>query len=298
VPGLVTGLVLGYTPGLIWNAGHYWDSFRYLVPGAPPGASDPDAPGAGARFLGLVWEHWPILLGYDPGYPRAWDLLVRALAMLAVAVALVSVAAAVRVAWKQPRGAVCALLALVLMNSAIVFLALPQVPAYPRYLLFLMTPLPILLARSFGDGWRRAVLLVLIGFGALGSLAQWPSAVRSDTRWRGFVNDLERAGVRWCYTDFYLAAKVNFISEERIICSAKLGPTTTEYFFEHREQVEAAPDAAFIAVNRTHAGKLERRLGRLGVSYERRDLMKPVLLRLSRKVDPEDLFPGREFPWR
>ena len=23
-----------------------------------------------------------------------------------------------------------------------------------------------------------------------------------------------------------------------------------------------------------------------------------VLLRLSRKVDPEELFPGREFPWR
>jgi hypothetical protein len=26
--------------------------------------------------------------------------------------------------------------------------------------------------------------------------------------------------------------------------------------------------------------------------------MKPVLLRLSRKADPSDLFPDREFPWR
>jgi hypothetical protein len=51
-------------------------------------------------------------------------------------------------------------------------------------------------------------------------------------------------------------------------------------------------------VNATGAEKLERRLERLGVTYERRDLMKPVLLRLSRKVDPSELFPDREFPWR
>ena len=53
-----------------------------------------------------------------------------------------------------------------------------------------------------------------------------------------------------------------------------------------------------VAVNGTAAEKLERRLQRLGVPYERRDLMKPVLLRLSRKVEPEELFPGREFPLR
>jgi hypothetical protein len=51
-------------------------------------------------------------------------------------------------------------------------------------------------------------------------------------------------------------------------------------------------------VNRTSAGRLERRLQALGVGYERQELMKPVLLRLSRKVDPEEIFPGREFPWR
>jgi hypothetical protein len=53
-----------------------------------------------------------------------------------------------------------------------------------------------------------------------------------------------------------------------------------------------------VAVNQTAARRLERRLAELGVSYERRDLMKPTLFGLSRKVDPEELFPGREFPWR
>jgi len=92
--------------------------------------------------------------------------------------------------------------------------------------------------------------------------------------------------------------KISFLSEEHLTCSSKLGPILTEYFFEYRQRVEAAPDAALVAVNTTAAEKLERRLERLGVTYERRDLMKPVLLRLSRKVDPSELFPDREFPWR
>ena len=37
--------------------------------------------------------------------------------------------------------------------------------------------------------------------------------------------------MRACYTDFYLATKINFASGESVTCSAKLGPTTTEYFF-------------------------------------------------------------------
>jgi hypothetical protein len=119
-----------------------------------------------------------------------------------------------------------------------------------------------------------------------------------DARWRGFVAELEREGVRFCYTDFFLATRINFLSGERVVCSAKLGPFTTEYFFAYRERVERAPAAALVPVNRTAAARLERRLAELGVTFERRDLVKPVLLRLSRKVDPEELFPGREFPIR
>ena len=61
---------------------------------------------------------------------------------------------------------------------------------------------------------------------------------------------------------------------------------------------EAADEAAFITVNRHAAKRLERRFGELGVGYERVDMIKPVLLRLDRKLDPEDVFPWREFPWR
>jgi len=180
----------------------------------------------------------------------------------------------------------------------VAWLALPQIAGNPRYLQFLMASLPVFLAMALDAPGRRWIMVVLVAFGAAGSLAQFPGAARSDAQWRRFVADLEAEGVRWCETDFHLATKLNFLSQERLVCSAKLGPITTEYFFDYRRQVDAAPEAALVAVNPTAAEKLERRLERLGVSYERRDFMKPVLLHLSRKVDPEELFPGREFPLR
>lgn len=131
----------------------------------------------------------------------------------------------------------------------------------------------------------------------MGSLAQLPGTARADTRWRGFVSALEAASVRHCYTDFYLATKINFLSGERVICTAKLGPTTTEYFFDYRRTVEGAKDGALVAVNATAARRLEERLMALGVAFRRLDLMKPVLLP-ARKVDPEELFPNRDFPLR
>ena len=194
------------------------------------------------------------------------------------------------------------LLLFALLNVGVVLLALPHVPGNPRYLLFLMSVVPVLLAEVFGQGSlrapRTALLGVLIATGALASLAQVPPTLVQDARWRGFVSALERDGVRHCYSDFFLATRINFLSAERVVCSAKLGPFTTEYFFAYRAAVEQAPAAALIPVNRTAAARLERRLAELGVTFERRDLVKPVLFRLSRKVDPEELFPGREFPIR
>jgi hypothetical protein len=161
-----------------------------------------------------------------------------------------------------------------------------------------MAVVPVLIAEACAGRLGRIVLALLVGANAVASLAQALPTIEADRHWRALVAGMEEAGVRWCYTDFYLATKINFLSAEAITCSAKLGPTTTEYFFRFRDEVESAPAAALVAVNATAADKLARRLDRLGVSYERRDLMKPVLVRLSRKVDPEELFPDREFPRR
>jgi len=241
-----------------------------------------------------------VLMGYDTGYGPVVSGLLAALAWLGVAAALFAAGRAAHRAWRERSWPLGVLLLFAAANLGIALVALPHVPGNPRYILFLMSVVPVFLADAFGEGsrWRLLVLGLLIATGALASFAQVPPTLRQDARWRQFVADLEREGVRFCYTDFFLATRVNFLSQERIVCSAKLGPTTTEYFFEYRERVEQAPEAAFIAVNRTSAGRLESKLQGLGVTYERRDLMKPVLLRLSRKVDPEELYPGRSFPMR
>jgi hypothetical protein len=298
---LAFGSTLGYVPGLLWNAANGWLSFQYLLPGeARAGETGLGVLAAdlGAKLWAMLVDGWPVLLGYDSGYGPALDGLLRTVGWLGVAAATVATVRFARRTCRARSWPLATLLLFAALNVVVALLALPHVPGIPRYLLFLMSVLPVFLADAFGTGWRRLVLLVLIAAGALSSFAQVPGTLRKDARWRDFVADLQEEGVRWCYTDFHLATLINFVSQEAVVCTAKLGPVTTEYFFAYREQVERAPEAAFVAVNRTSAAKLGRRLKGLGVSYERRDLMKPVLLRLNRKVDPEELFPGREFPWR
>lgn len=295
-PAAALGFVLGDWPGLLWNAVHEGESFQYLLPGRVAHGAAGAGPGLAARAWGLIADHGLVLLGYDPGYPAIADLALKALAVLAVVVAAVATVAAAREAGRRRSAELGLLLVFTAVNVLVALLALPLIEGNPRYLQFLMAPLPIFIARLLDAPRRRWLMALLVAFGAAGSLAQVPGAVRADTQWRRFVADLEAEGVRWCETDFHLATKINFLSQERVVCSSRLGPATTEYFEDYRRQVDAAPEAALIAVNTTAAEKLERRLERLGVSYERRDLMKPVLLRLSRKVDPEELFPGRGSP--
>lgn len=297
-PAAVLGFALGAAPSLLWNAANGWASFHYLLPGGTPVGEAGEGPGLAARALGLLADQAPVLLGYDPGYPPAADVAMKVLAFAAVALTFSGLVAAARAATRERCHVLRVLLVLAAVNVTVALWALPYIPGNPRYLLFLVAPIAVVLARLLRATAARPVFAILVAFGALGSLAQAPGALAADARWRGLVHDLEREGVRWCYTDFYVGTKVNFLSEERVVCSAKLGPTTTEYFFAYREQVERAPEAAFIAVNEDNADKLERRLAHLGVTGERRDLMKPVLLRLSRKVDPAELFPDRQFPLR
>lgn len=294
------GSFLGAAPALLWNAANGWQTLGYFVPGKARGieaSAGAVLGGLGSKLVAMVTGDWPVLMGYDLGYEPPLDWLLLALGWLGVAAAVVAVARAARAAARTRSRPLVVLLLFVATTLAVVAVTLPHVPGNPRYLVCLMSVLPALIAEAFGRGRRRLVLLVLVAGSALASLAQLPDAARADARWRTFVADLEAEPVRFCYTDFHLAARINFLSGERVICSAKLGPTTTEFFVDYRSRVEAAPEAALVPVNRTAAARLERRLQELGVAHERRELMKPVLLP-ARKVDPEELFPGREFPLR
>jgi len=287
-PPAAAGWTVGYLPGLLWNAQNGWESMLYVLPGGPKVGALEQGPGLASRAFDMVREQGPVLLGYDFGYGHGLDILMRVLAWGAMLVAAVAVARSLPLALRRPKSPLRVLLLFTASNIAIALFALPEVQGNPRYLLFLMAPLPILLAWSLAGA--RLLMALLVVFGMLGSLGQAPANLRSDAKWRRFVASLRAEGVRFCYTDFFLASKINFLSQGQIVCSSKLGPTTTEYFAEYRTRVESAPEAALSAVNPTAADKLERRLGRLGVGYQRQNLMKPVLLRLTRKVEPEELY--------
>jgi hypothetical protein len=287
LPRLVLGLALGYLPGILWNAQNDWFSLGYLAAGAHQDRPV-DPLGFPSRIPPMVTDHWPILMGYRGGPPTGMAALGLGLAWGGILLVLLAVAAALRRVVRKPRSADSVLLAFAGVNVALVLLGSEHIPGNPRYLLFLMAPIPVLLASASESRPWRLALGVLVAFGTLGSLADQPAALRTDDRWRTFVTALESEPVRFCHTDFYIAAKINFLSEERIVCSSRLGPTYADYF-RFRERVDRAAEADLIPINRTRAARIESRLRALGVAYERVDLMKPVLLRLSRKIDPEEL---------
>jgi hypothetical protein len=287
LPFLALGFVAGDLPGLLWNAANDWFSFGYLLTGAHQ-----DRPVAAAAFytriVPMVTDHWPILLGYDSWYPPVLDALSRCAAWGAVAATIMAVGASALRARQGPAGVLAVLLVFTAVNLGLALVGAEHIPGNPRYLLFLMAAIPVFVAVTFGRGPWRIVLGVLIAFGVVGSLATLAPSAVTDLRWRTFVSGLEAEGVRFCHTDFYLAARINFLSGERVLCSSRLGPTFSDYF-HYAERIDSAPAVDLIPINRTRATKIEARLKALGVSYERRDLMKPVLLRLSRKVDPAEL---------
>jgi hypothetical protein len=294
------GAVVGWLPALLWNAGHGWESLRYLVPGLQPVGESARSP-LGERLAGLLADHAPILSGYAGGPTPALDALAWGLAWIAaigaVGALLLGLADAARTspAARETRlalGWLCA------ANVMVALLALPYLPGNPRYLLFLATPLAVFLGCAAARLRFGALTLgALIVFGALGTFDQARAKLASERDWRTLAAGVEAAGVRHCYSDFYVGTKLNFLTEERVICSAKLGPTLTEYFFEYRRQVDRAPAAAYVATSWAQARKLQRRLARVGVAQHTLPLPKPVLLP-ARKVDPAELFPGRAFPMR
>jgi hypothetical protein len=305
---LGAGWLVGYAPGAIWNATHGGESFRYLVPGLQPVGEGPPVT-LGQRVHGLLFDHLPILMGDHGGASDASAMLARALAwgaLLVLALGLFGVLRAL--AWSrtgtlaaEPRRARAALLLLGLVNLGVATLALPYLPGNPRYLLFLATPAAVLVGTVVAH-WRRAgpaLLVVMLVFGAWGSAEQARLKLAADRDWRRLAAGLMQTGAGYCYSDFYIATKLTFLTGERVLCTSKLGPTTTEYFFEYRSAVEQAPRAAYVATTGANGDKLARRLERLGVTFRRRDdLMKPLLFELSRKVDPQELFPERSFPMR
>ncbi len=144
------------------------------------------------RAWSLLSDHAVVLAGYDHGYEGAADLALRVAAIVALAA----------VAWAAVRGrsaassspALRAVLWLALVNVVVAVTALPHIPGNPRYLLFSILTVAVLLARLAAERWGRPLLAALVIAGAVGSWAQAPGTLRADAQWRRFVADLRGRG--------------------------------------------------------------------------------------------------------
>ena len=138
-----------------------WESFHYLVPGAArtdeAGAAGlaAVASGLGEKLRLMVTDHWPVLMGYDTGYGPAVDGLLAALSWLGVAAALFAAAWTARRAWRERSWPLASLLLFAATNLAVALVALPHVPGNPRYILFLMSVVPVFLADALGEAPSR-----------------------------------------------------------------------------------------------------------------------------------------------
>ena len=104
----------------------------------------------------MVTDHWPVLMGYDTGYGPAVDgLLARPRLARRRGRPLRRRAGRRAARGASGRGPSPSLLLFAATNLAVALVALPHVPGNPRYILFLMSVVPVFLADALGDGARR-----------------------------------------------------------------------------------------------------------------------------------------------
>ena len=153
---LAAGWAVGYAPGWLWNAANDWESFHYLVPGqartdaAETGLAAVTA-GLGEKLWLMVTDHWPVLMGYDTGYGPLVDALLRAIAWVGVAAALGAAGWTAWRAWRERSWPLFLMLLFAATNVAVALVALAHVPGNPRYILFLMCVVPVMLADALGS---------------------------------------------------------------------------------------------------------------------------------------------------
>ncbi len=297
------GFLLGYFPGLLWNASNEWLSFRWW--GQDQTAIADRLSRALRQLVDLSSTSLAVLAGWWPSDHPPWPasfwrwllLIVFPAAAIFFAVRFRSSLGALLRGRATPEAMV--------LGFALMVVAVFAQSSHgwlidePRYLLFLYSVVPIFIASTLSSLWRRSrivcgVLSAMLLFVNLhGSGIYWYRAWQGDRVNRQFVGELENLGVRHGHTDYYVSYKYNFLSHGRLLLTSDLGPTRTEWYMPYREEADAAERVALIPRSYRFARRIGRRLDARGITYRREDLLYPVFFDLSEKVKPESLRPRR-----
>lgn len=229
--------VLGALPWLVANVRHDWYSFDY-------------APGGGtylSRFRGFFTATLPMALDLRVPFALEW-----ALGTVVSGMALLGALGWIGYVVLRRRGRLGPLVAVVVafpfLYAASSFTWLVEEPRY----LVLLTPV---LALLVAEGLRRppvAAVALAVAFAlSLTGLERMEGSFRYETR-TGHVDvpddlgplldALDTRGVRTVRADYWLAERITFESQERIVASSHRYPPFTE-----RVEASASPARVFVA---------------------------------------------------
>jgi Dolichyl-phosphate-mannose-protein mannosyltransferase len=203
--------VLGALPWILWNIRHDWASLNTTY-------------GAQSTYLHRIRTWLSPLMPITVGLRQPWTQQRFLPAVLTLAIYAILVAAFAYGAWKTRRG-----------NASLLYLIPVVFPFFyaisewtiessdPRYVIVL-TPVLALLAAQVATRYWRAVALValgcLISFAVLHRAQENARALPTTGAPRDFrplISELDRLGVHRVYSSYWIAYRLAFETNERII---------------------------------------------------------------------------------
>jgi hypothetical protein len=275
------GLV-GAGPWISYNLGHHLDSLDL-----PP---QPYHQGYVDHLSGLVRKGVPMGLGLRVPYSERW------LGGSAIAVLYLVVVGVVAYQLVRRRSRPMALLTLAIAFFPFFYAASPFTwfIGEGRYVLFLTAFLTVALAAAVA---RKPVLsvalvttLAVVSTAGLFAMRGWtdPFApdVRVPTQLGPLVAALDRNHVTRLFTDYWIAYRVTFETDQRVVAA----PVVASRYSPYDTDVRAAERPAWVAVaGSARIGPFEAALAQRGVAWRRVKAGSYLLYLPDRRVVPEDL---------
>ncbi len=206
---------VGFLPWLVSNVRHDWWSFSF-----PPGAGT-----FVSRLRGTMNGALPMVFGVRVPFDLDWvgGVAIGGVAMLAIYVALVIIVVRTRRTPVSLLAAVAVVFPLIAATSTFTWIV-----DEPRYLYILSPVFALLLAVMLTSWQRAAVAIGLATFVTTFGLVRMNDSPQFEERadgmfvpadFRPLEAELDRLGVDRVYADYWVAYRLDFATDERIIAA-------------------------------------------------------------------------------
>jgi len=294
VAGGLAGFLAGSYPVWAWNAAHGWATLDFFRRGGKEPAER--LAGLPDRLAQTISVSFPKMFGLtDAGVPA---LLAAALG-LALPVLVLIMLWARRRDVLEGRGRAPLLAGLLFVVVVGVFCVSKfsyRGLRRPRYLIPIYTSTAVALGWGLDALARRSRLaaataaLAVVGLDAVGLVPWLRGRAPVEAADEAFLQKARELGIRTGYTGFWIGPRFSFLSEGAVVLSGELGPDVSWVHPPHADLVRSDGPDALVVDQPDLARALERRLGALGVHYERTEVAGFTILHcFSRQLQLEEL---------